>query len=88
MGWRKLIGAEKGKDSITFGIQTIQEKEIRVTSHSLNLIKELRSYVWQKDATGKATNKPIDAFNHCIDAVRYHYNTGNKHTGNYFIARI
>jgi phage terminase large subunit len=78
MGWSKLLGAEKGKDSINNGINYIQEKEIRVTSHSLNLIKELRSYVWQKDATGKATNKPIDAFNHCIDAIRYYYTLEKK----------
>lgn len=78
MGWAKLQGAEKGKDSIINGINTIQEKEIRVTSNSLNLIKELRSYVWQKDSSGKATNKPIDAFNHCIDAIRYYYTIENK----------
>lgn len=78
MGWTKLQGAEKGKDSIINGINTIQEKEIRVTSSSLNLIKELRSYVWQKDSSGKATNKPIDAFNHCIDAIRYYYTIENK----------
>lgn len=78
MGWTKLQGAEKGKDSIINGINTIQEKEIRVTSSSLNLIKELRSYIWQKDSSGKATNKPIDAFNHCIDAIRYYYTIENK----------
>jgi phage terminase large subunit len=78
MGWSKLLGAEKGKDSINNGINYIQEKEIRVTSHSLNLIKELRSYVWQKDSSGKATNKPIDAFNHCIDAIRYYYTIEKK----------
>jgi phage terminase large subunit len=88
MGWRNVQGAEKGKDSIMFGIQAIQELDIKVTSSSLNLIKELRSYIWQKDKTGMSTNKPIDAFNHCIDGIRYFYTTKNKFKGQYFIARV
>ena len=35
------------------------------------MIKELRNYRWAIDKEGNATNKPIDAWNHCIDAVRY-----------------
>ena len=62
----------KGADSINFGIQTIQDHEYLVTSRSTNLIKELRSYCWDTDKTGKRLNKPIDKFNHAIDAWRYH----------------
>lgn len=69
----KLIyGVTKGKDSINFGIQIMQDQEYLVTAHSTNLIKELRYYSWDKDKNGKMLNKPIDNFNHCIDAVRYH----------------
>ncbi len=67
----KIIGADKGADSIRFGISLLQEDEFLVTSQSTNLIKELQSYIWQKDKTGTSTLKPIDAFNHCIDAMRY-----------------
>ena len=62
----------KGKDSINFGIQLMQDKEYLVTARSVNLIKEFRSYCWDTDKTGKKLNKPIDKFNHAIDAVRYH----------------
>jgi len=62
----------KGKDSIMFGIQTMQTQKYLVTKNSHNLIKELRSYSWDIDKTGKKLNKPIDNFNHCIDAIRYH----------------
>lgn len=62
----------KGNDSINFGIQTIQDHEYLVTARSTNLIKELRSYCWDTDKTGKRLNKPIDKFNHAIDAWRYH----------------
>jgi len=68
-----IIPTEKGPDSIQFGIQLIQEKDFLVTSKSLNLIKELRGYVWKTDKTGKSLNVPIDDFNHAIDAARYFY---------------
>jgi len=63
--------AVKGKDSVNFGIDILQQDEFYVTKRSTNLIKELRKYAWDKDKTGKALNKAIDAFNHCIDAMRY-----------------
>jgi len=62
---------EKGPDSIKFGIDVMQEYDLLVTGNSTNLIKELRSYTWDTDKTGKTLNKPIDAYNHAIDAARY-----------------
>ena len=51
----------------------MQEQDYLVTSNSINLISELRKYAWDKDKrTGEKLNKPIDNFNHAIDAVRYH----------------
>jgi phage terminase large subunit len=67
-----IKGAKKGKDSIMFGIDLMQQQEYLVTKNSVNLIKELRAYAWDKDKTGKKLNKPIDMWNHLIDAVRYH----------------
>ena len=61
----------KGADSINFGISVLQEKDLLVTKHSTNLIKELRNYSWDTDKTGKRLNRPIDDYNHAIDAMRY-----------------
>lgn len=66
-----IVGAVKGADSIKFGIQTLQNEEFLVTARSLNLINELRKYRWVKSKDGKNVNVPIDAFNHCIDPMRY-----------------
>ncbi len=66
-----IKGAAKGKDSINYGISLLQEHELVVTKSSTNLIKELRHYTWDKDREGNKLNKPIDNFNHAIDAVRY-----------------
>ena len=67
-----IKGVTKGRDSINYGIDVMQRENYLVTSNSTNLIKELRSYCWDTDKTGKRLNKPVDNFNHAIDAVRYH----------------
>lgn len=68
----RINGADKGPDSVNFGIDLLQGYEILVTENSTNLIAELRSYIWEKDKkTGKNTNAPEDANNHAIDALRY-----------------
>ena len=66
-----IKGAKKGKDSINYGISLLQENTFKVTKQSTNLIKELRNYTWDTDREGNKLNKPIDNFNHCIDAMRY-----------------
>lgn len=71
LGWR-IEGAEKGADSINAGINILQRYMINVSRQSKNVIKELGSYKWQQDRlTGLPLNKPIDLFNHAMDAIRY-----------------
>ena len=63
--------AKKGADSIRIGIDIMKRHKINITQRSFNTIKEFRNYKWIKDKNNKITNKPVDAFNHSIDAVRY-----------------
>ncbi|MDA1120854.1 MAG: terminase large subunit [Bacteroidetes bacterium] len=67
----KVRGVIKGPDSINFGISILQEEVFQITQRSVNLIKELREYCWDTDKEGNNTQKPIDVYNHCIDAMRY-----------------
>lgn len=62
---------QKYGGSIMAGIMKMLEFNIHVTPRSLNLIRELRNYVYQQDKDGVFVNKPIDAFNHLLDAARY-----------------
>ncbi len=75
-----IKGAEKGKDSIMYGIDLLKEYPMKVTKRSTNLIKELRNYSWQTDKEGKQINKPIDMWNHALDGLRYSamYQLGRK----------
>ncbi len=66
-----VIPSVKGPDSVNFGIKTMQGFTLNVTKDSLNLIKELRNYSWAKDRHGEYTGKPVDNWNHAIDAIRY-----------------
>jgi len=63
-----IFAVTKGPDSVKNGIQLMQEYEFLVTKSSFHLIEELEKYEWMKKGD---TNIPMDAFNHCIDAVRY-----------------
>jgi phage terminase large subunit len=70
-GYSGIKGANKGKDSVLNSIVTLKDFKLNITKSSINLIKELRTYVWERDKEGKNTNQPIDFNNHAIDALRY-----------------
>ena len=82
-----MLPVKKGKDSIVYGINLINQNEIYITNRSHNLIKELQNYIWLKNKEGETLNKPIDAFNHCIDAMRYALTSQleNPNKGEYYI---
>ena len=71
LGLRRLVGAAKGKDSINNGIQFIQGFKIYIHPRCVNFITEISNYTWDKDKFGNTINKPIDEFNHLMDAFRY-----------------
>lgn len=63
--------SQKGKDSITHGIQYIQDFEIIIHPRCVNFITEIGNYTWNEDRLGNKINRPIDDFNHLMDAMRY-----------------
>jgi phage terminase large subunit len=68
MGWN-IKPTFKG--SINIGIDMIRRYKLIVTEDSINTIKELRNYKYIEDKNGQLTNKPIDAYNHALDSLRY-----------------
>ena len=67
----KIMATDKGRDSVNYGIELIQEQKLSITKRSKNLLDELSKYIWKLDKEGNNTNVPIDAFNHAIDSLRY-----------------
>lgn len=66
-------GASKGKDSVLFGIQWLQQQEIIVDKNCVNMRNEFSSYKWKEDAQGRSMRIPVDRNNHLIDGLRYAY---------------
>lgn len=78
----------KGRDSIVYGINLINQNQIFVTSRSKNLITELNGYVWATDKVGNKIQKPNPlSGDHAIDAARYALmmQLENPNKGKYFI---
>ena len=77
----------KGRDSVVYGINLINQNEIYITQRSKNLKRELQGYVWAKDKEGNTLQKPTGSHPDCIDAARYvltdHLENPNK--GQYYI---
>lgn len=72
LGLSCIRRARKGKDSVNSGIDFIQDYKIFVHPKYVNFITEISNYTWDTDSrTGQKINKPIDDFNHLMDAMRY-----------------
>lgn len=72
LGLFRIRRARKGKDSINSGIDFIRDYHIFVHPKCVNFITEISNYTWDTDnRTGQKINKPIDDFNHLMDAMRY-----------------
>lgn len=56
---------------ITAQIGLLQTYRIFVTKRSLNLISELRNYVWDSDRNGERLNVPVKVNDHLCDSFRY-----------------
>ncbi|WP_096348678.1 PBSX family phage terminase large subunit [Anaerotignum propionicum] len=71
-GVPKIKKCAKGSDSVLFGIQQLQQYKIYVHPKCTGVITEFQNYSWEKDRnTNEYVNKPVDKFNHYIDALRY-----------------
>ena len=70
-GISRIASAVKGPDSIINGIDKISRCEIHVDERCRYTVEEFENYTWTKDKFGEYVNKPIDAFNHHIDSIRY-----------------
>lgn len=67
-----IMAANKGADSIRYGINLVQDQRISVTKRSLNIIREYRNYLWKTDKNGKIVpGVPEGGFDHTMDALRY-----------------
>lgn len=65
----RAVAAKKGPGSLNAGIEKL--KEYAVYYIGRNIKNEREKYIWEVNELGDPTNKPIDAHNHALDAIRY-----------------
>ncbi len=70
-GARRITAAIKGAGSINAGIDFMKQFKIYIHPSCEKTIEEFDTYIYQQDKDGNWLNKPIDANNHIIDAIRY-----------------
>jgi len=82
-----VYGVSKGRDSVVYGLNLMNQNEIYITSKSKNLKRELAGYVWAKDKDGNQIQKPSGEHPDCIDAARYVLTDQleNPNKGEYYI---
>lgn len=66
-----VLPANKEKDSVKKGIDTIKTRKFYVTQDSGDLLKELQTYVWAKDKNQNYLDAPVKFFDDACDALRY-----------------
>ena len=71
LGLKGIRKSRKGRDSINNGVQYIQDYKIIIHPRCVNFITEISNYMWDKDKFDNPVNKPVDDFNHLMDAMRY-----------------
>ena len=65
----------KGSDSVNQGIMKVNQFRQGWSKDSVDCIKEQRNYRWDKDNDGNFIDRPIDNWNHGMDARRYAMST-------------
>lgn len=68
---RRIRAAKKGPDSIMAGVTLIQDYTIIIHPSCVSFITEISNYTWATDKLDNKINKPVDDFNHLMDAMRY-----------------
>lgn len=71
LGLYHIRAARKGKDSISNGIDFLQDYHFVIHPRCVNFLTEISNYTWDTDKLGNKVGKPIDDFNHLMDAMRY-----------------
>lgn len=75
---------EKGKGSVEYGVQKVNQFKQYWTKNSLNGIKEQRNFRYIPDKNSKLTEKTTHRWSHLMDARRYCLSSHIESVGNSF----
>lgn len=78
----RVYPSRKGRDSVTYGIQKIQNYKLVIALKCREFYREISNYCWEKNTEGKPVDRPEHEFSHGPDALRY--STGQVLLGDTF----
>lgn len=67
----RVYPSRKGRDSVTYGIQKIQNYKLVIALKCREFYREISNYCWEKNTEGKPVDRPEHEFSHGPDALRY-----------------
>jgi len=73
-----IVGADKGADSVVFGIKVVSGLQISVTKSSKNVWKCYENWAWAEDKDGNPKGFPDNTWKHAMDAIIYPLVSINK----------
>ena len=78
-----IVASIKGQGSVVYGIGLLQDYDLIIDPQSLELIKEIKNYIWLE----KKSQTPDHKYSHLMDALRYAvaYQLANPHRGKYYV---
>jgi phage terminase large subunit len=62
-------------DGIRFFASLLTDAAVKFSSECQMTIREFSSYIWDEKASERGEDKPVKAFDHAMDSVRYFGNT-------------
>jgi phage terminase large subunit len=68
---RARLNAKPAHKDVLEGIMKVKSMPLRITSRSVNVLKEIRNYKWKLDKNGKILEEVVKFSDHSLDAIRY-----------------
>jgi phage terminase large subunit len=68
---RARLNAKPAHKDVLEGIMKVKSMPLRITSRSVNVLKEIRNYKWKLDTNGKILEEVVKFSDHSLDAIRY-----------------
>lgn len=77
--------SQPGTKKFTERIDKVKRVQLHISSECIETTREIRSYKFRKDKDGNVLDKPVDKFDHAMDAMGYAiYGEIGDNTGNPF----
>jgi len=69
--YRAGFDVHPANKDVRSGIDKVKRYRLHITTDSVNLLKEIRSYSWRQDKEGRVLEEPVKFNDHAMDALRY-----------------